>query len=111
MAPGSTKNMSQPTSAILAHGKDQLVALLRRVGVRLSGSMVGRILARLRHPGELHEPASRHISVRRRRWSRPYAVRRPADHALARPGDLVELDTLDGRPPGTSRPFKGVHRP
>lgn len=38
------------------------------------------------------------MSVRQRRWSRPYAVRRPAGWAVGRPGDLVELDTLDIRP-------------
>ena len=80
-------------------GKDKLVVLLRRVGIVLSTSMVGRILARLRHSGELHEPAvRRRMSVRQRRWTRPYAIRKPADWAVSRPGDLVELDTLDIRP-------------
>jgi transposase InsO family protein len=80
-------------------GKDKLVVLLRRVGIVLSTSMVGRILARLRRSGELHEPAvRRRMSVRQRRWSRPYAIRKPATWAVERPGDLVELDTLDIRP-------------
>ncbi len=83
-------------------GKDKLVVLLRRDGIRLSTSMVGRILARLRRSGELREPAGRRVSVRRRTWQRPYAVRKPADFPIERPGDLVELDTLDIRPlPGT----------
>jgi putative transposase len=72
--------------------------LLRRAGVRLSTSMVGRILARLRRSGELHEPRRRRMSVHQRRWLRPYAIRKPADWAVERPGDLVELDTLDVRP-------------
>ncbi len=38
------------------------------------------------------------MSVRQRRWPRPYAVRKPAGWAVGRPGDLVELDTLDIRP-------------
>jgi hypothetical protein len=38
------------------------------------------------------------MSVHGRRWARPYAVRRPADWVVERPGDLVELDTLDIRP-------------
>jgi len=38
------------------------------------------------------------MGVRQRRWGRPYAVRRPAGWAVRRPGDLVELDTLDIRP-------------
>jgi len=79
-------------------GKDKLAVLLGREGLRLSVSMVGRILARLRATGELREPARRRMSVRQRRWSRPYAVRRPAGWAVSRPGDLVELDTLDIRP-------------
>jgi putative transposase len=80
-------------------GKDKLVILLRRQGVLLSTSMVGRILARLRRTGELHEPRHpRRMSVRQRRWARPYAIRKPAAWVVERPGDLVELDTLDIRP-------------
>ena len=82
-------------------GKDKLVVLLRRQGVRLSTSMVGRILARLRRSGELREPRRRRMSVHQRRWLRPYAVRKPADWSVERPGDLVELDTLDIRPLST----------
>jgi putative transposase len=79
-------------------GKDKLVVLLRREGIRLSTSMVGRILRRLLRAGDLREPVRRRMSVRQRRWQRPYAIRRPADWPVERPGDLVELDTLDIRP-------------
>jgi transposase InsO family protein len=79
-------------------GKDKLVVLLRRVGIVLSTSMVGRILRRLLRAGDLREPARRRMSVQQRRWQRPYAVRKPADWVVERPGDLVELDTLDIRP-------------
>ena len=80
-------------------GKDKLRVLLRRAGIVLSASMIGRILARLRRSGELHEPAARRrMSVHQRRWQRPYAIRKPADWPVERPGDLVELDTLDIRP-------------
>ena len=79
-------------------GKDKLVVLLRRTGLRLSTSMVGRILARLRRSGELREPRRRRMSVQQRRWQRPYAIRKPVDWTVERPGDLVELDTLDIRP-------------
>jgi len=56
------------------------------------------------------------MSVRRRRWLRPYAVCRPAAWPVARPGDLVELDTLDIRllPDRTSKQFAArdiVNRP
>ena len=79
-------------------GKDKLRVLLRREGLCLSTSMVGRILDRLRRTGELREPARRGISARRRAWQRPHAVRKPAGFVAARPGDLVQVDTLDVRP-------------
>ena len=79
-------------------GKDKLRVLLRREGLVLSGSMIGRILLRLRHTGELREPARRRISARTRAWRRPHAVRKPANFVATRPGDLVQLDTLDVRP-------------
>jgi len=79
-------------------GKDKLAVLLRREGHVLSVSMVGRILERLRRTGELREPARRRISARRRAWRRPHAVRKPRDFVAARPGDLVQVDTLDVRP-------------
>jgi putative transposase len=79
-------------------GKDKLRVLLRRAGIVLSVSMIGRILGRLRRSGELHEPARRRMSVQQRRWQRPYAIRKPVDWPVERPGDLVELDTLDIRP-------------
>lgn len=79
-------------------GKDKLAVLLRREGLVLSVSMVGRILGRLRRTGELREPAGRRISARKRAWRRPHAVRKPAGFTAARPGDLVQVDTLDVRP-------------
>ena len=79
-------------------GKDKLRILLRREGMTLSTSMVGRILLRLRRSGELREPRHRGISARKRAWRRPHAVRKPADFVARRPGDLVQVDTLDIRP-------------
>jgi transposase InsO family protein len=79
-------------------GKDKLRILLRRAGMVLSTSMVGRILGRLLRAGDLHEPRRRRMSVRQRRWQRPYAIRKPAGWAVGAPGDLVQLDTLDIRP-------------
>ena len=84
-------------------GKDKLRVLLRREGIVLSTSMIGRILDRLRATGELAEPRRRAISARKRRWRRPHAVRKPAGWVTERPGDLVQVDTLDIRPvPGTA---------
>ncbi len=79
-------------------GKDKLRVLLGRRGIVLSSSMIGRILVRLRRTGELREPRGRRrVNVRQRRWQRPYAIRKPAAWPVERPGDLVELDTLDVR--------------
>lgn len=87
-------------------GKAKLAVLLRRAGVCLSISMVGRILAYLRRRGVLREPTGRRVGVRQRRWPRPHAVRLPKGLPIERPGDLVELDTLDIRPAGVTHPFK-----
>jgi transposase InsO family protein len=87
-------------------GKDKLAVLLRRAGIALSVSMVGRILARLRRTGELREPPGRRISASRRLWRRPHAIRKPRDWAVTTPGDLVELDTLDVRPLTARDPYK-----
>jgi len=79
-------------------GKDKLVVLLRQRGWQLSTSMVGRILKRLKERGVLKEPPRNGISVRKRLWRRPYAVRKPREYRVEEPGDLVEVDTLDVRP-------------
>jgi transposase InsO family protein len=79
-------------------GKDKLVVLLHRAGWTVSTSMVGRILTRLRQQGQLVEPRGRPVSARKARPPRPYAIRKPAAYAVTRPGDLVQVDTLDVRP-------------
>lgn len=79
-------------------GKDKLVVLLRREGIEVSTSMVGRILTDLKRRGVLREAVANFISVRKRQRQRPYAVRKPKDYEVKGPGDLVELDTLDVRP-------------
>jgi putative transposase len=80
-------------------GKDKLGVLLRQQGERVSTSMVGRILNRLKQSGQLREaPRPAVPGSRRRLRPRPYAVRKPKQYAVSRPGDLVEVDTLDVRP-------------
>ena len=79
-------------------GKDKLAVLLRNRGWEVSTSMVGRILKALKERGVLREPPSNGISARKRMRQRPYAVRKPKGYAIAEPGDLVEVDTLDLRP-------------
>jgi putative transposase len=79
-------------------GKDKLVVLLRGQGYQVSASMAGRIIRRLKDNGVLREPIRNHVSAHRRGFKRPYAVRKPKDYEVRRPGDLVQLDTLDIRP-------------
>ena len=79
-------------------GKDKLVILLRREGFDCSTSTVGRIVHKLKERGVLREPVPNHISARKRRWQRPYAIRKPKEYVAKKPGDIVEVDTLDIRP-------------
>ena len=79
-------------------GKDKLVILLQREGFDCSASTVGRIIRRLKQRGVLREPMPNHISARRRQWQRPYAIRKPKEYVANKPGDIVEVDTLDVRP-------------
>ena len=51
-----------------------------------------------RPTGALREPVRGRISARTRAWRRPHAVRKPRDFTAARPGDIVQVDTLDVRP-------------
>ncbi|MGH8631038.1 MAG: helix-turn-helix domain-containing protein [Burkholderiales bacterium] len=73
-------------------GKAKLVVLLRREGIALSASTVGRVLQRLKLRGVLREPRRR----RKATWHpRPHAQRIPKGYAVHAPGDLVQVDTLD----------------
>ncbi len=73
-------------------GKAKLVVLLRREGIALSASTVGRVLRRLKARGVLREPRRR----RKAPWHpRPHAQRLPNGYAVQAPGDLVQVDTLD----------------
>ncbi len=36
--------------------------------------------------------------VRKRQWQRPYAIRKPKEYLANKPGDIIEVDTLDVRP-------------
>ncbi len=78
-------------------GKEKLSALLVPRGRDVSISTVGRILKYLKRRGDLVEPRRRAISAKRR-IQRPYAVRKPKEYIPVRPGDLVQMDTLDIRP-------------
>ena len=79
-------------------GKDKLAVLLRREGWAVSVSMVGRMLTSLRRRGALTAPVLFRVKRRRGTAGRPWALRKPQDYAVEKPGDLVQLDTLDLRP-------------
>ena len=80
-------------------GKDKLAVLLRKQKLTVSTSMVGRILSQLKRSGQLAEPLRPPVPGSRRPLRpRPYAVRKPKQYAVSRPGDLVQVDTLDVRP-------------
>jgi len=80
-------------------GKDKLAVLIRQQKLTVSTSMVGRILTQLKRQGRLIEaPRSGVPGSRRALRSRPYAIRKPKQYAVSRPGDLVQVDTLDVRP-------------
>jgi len=84
-------------------GKDKLAVLLDQK-LTVSTSMVGRILTQLKRSGQLIEPprpchtAPAIPGSRRPLRPRPYTVRKPKQYAVSRPGDLVQVDTLDVRP-------------
>jgi putative transposase len=80
------------------YGKDKLVPLLKdEYQMIASASTVGRILSYLKKRCELTEPKRNAVSAKRKS-KRPYAVRKPKEYIAERPGDLVEVDTLDVRP-------------
>jgi transposase InsO family protein len=80
-------------------GKDKLVVMARQQGWRVSTSMVGRILTQAKARGVLVDPPrTGTLQVRRAAPPRPYACRKPVAYRPQRPGDLIEIDTLDLRP-------------
>lgn len=79
-------------------GKEKLAVLLGERGIKVSVSMVGRILKYLKGRGVLKEPIRNHVSAKRRAQNRPYAVRKPKEYLAKEPGDIVEVDTMDVRP-------------
>lgn len=79
-------------------GRDKLSVMLKREGMTLSSSTVGRILVSLKRRGILHEVPRGLVKLKKRRIQRPYAVRKPKSYPVTRPGDLVQVDTLDVRP-------------
>ena len=63
-------------------GKDKLAVVLRRDGITLSVSMIGRILSDLKRRGVLIEPRPTRLRPHARH-ARPYAIRKPPEHLVA----------------------------
>ena len=80
------------------YGKDKTAVELLKDGWVVSASMAGRILSDAKRRGILREPPRPGVRRRNPKPKRPYAVRKPKDYRPARPGDLVQVDTLDVRP-------------
>ena len=87
-------------------GKDKLTPVLRREGVTVSVSMVGRILSRLKRQGRLPPASLRDPCIVKRSQRRPYATRKPRDYLAHAPGDLLQVDTADIRLDGSAVVFK-----
>jgi transposase InsO family protein len=84
-------------------GKDKLAVVLRRAGMPLSVSMIGRILADLKRRRVVIEPPSARLRPHSRH-ARPYAVRKPQAYQVQAPGDLVQVATMHLTPlPGVDR--------
>jgi len=96
--PGQAERVRRLREQYPRWGKDKLAVLLWREGWPVSVSMVGRILAHLRRRGVLSAPRLFRVKRRRGTAGRPWALRKPADYAVEKPGDLVQLDTMDLRP-------------
>lgn len=86
-------------------GKAKRAVLLTRDGIRLSRSMIGRILRYLRRRRLLIEPRPARATPRTRH-ARPHAQRKTKGVTIPkeRPGDLIEIDTMRLFPlPGVTR--------
>jgi transposase InsO family protein len=88
-------------------GKDTLTPILRREGVTVSVSMVGRILGRLKRQGRIFSATlDDPCIVRRRHETRPYATRKPREYVAQAPGDIVQVDSADVRWSGVNQVYK-----
>jgi len=84
-------------------GKDKLAILLGKEGIKVSVSMVGRILTHLKRTKRLVEPLAKRVRGSKRKRSRIYAMRKPRDYEVRKAGDLVQVDTQD------VYPWPGLH--
>jgi putative transposase len=79
--------------------RDKLAVLLKREGIEISGSTVGREMKKLKARGLLVEPENvRQAKLARKRRRKPrYATRKPKGYKVQNAGDLVQVDTLRAR--------------
>lgn len=87
-------------------GKDTLTPILRREGVQVSVSMVGRILSKLKREGRLLPATTADPNIRSISYQRPYATRKPREYVPLVPGDLVQVDSADVRWTGLPHSYK-----
>ena len=87
-------------------GKDKLTPILRREGISVSVSMVGRIISRLKHQGRLLPATLADPCIVSKPYLRPYARRKPRDYVPVAPGDLVQVDSADVRWQGVNQVYK-----
>jgi transposase InsO family protein len=87
-------------------GKDVLTPILRREGVSVSVSMVGRILSKLKREGRLLPATTADPNINSVAYVRPYARRKPRDYVPRAPGDLVQVDSADIRWTGLPHVYK-----
>jgi len=78
-------------------GKAKLVVLIKKEGFEVSESTVGRILSYLKRRGVLKEPVKK-VKARGVARKRVYATRKPKEYRVEKPGDMIQIDTLDVRP-------------
>lgn len=92
--------------------KDALAAMLRRMGVMVSASTVGRVIRNLVERGVIERYTSRPNARPAGTHSpRPHAIRTPKGlpKTVEAPGDLLQLDTLHpGEPVASWRHFSAI---
>ena len=88
-------------------GKAKIAVAIRREGLAASESTVGRVLAHLVSRGSVEPvPALRRKAPRAARSQRKWARRRPTGLKPAKPGEIVQVDTLTVTPKGGRPPVK-----
>ena len=79
-------------------GKEKIKVLLEEDGLSCSVSTVGRVISYLKSRKAIPESNYKKRWKAKRRHKRPYAIRKPKDYSISKPGDIVQIDTLDINP-------------